>query len=89
MRFARILFRELESCRMRLRAILRRIAKQRAESNSTSNAGCPLTTGQTPLLTCDVWEHAYYIDFRNLRPKYLEAFWVLANWDFASANFAA
>ena len=56
---------------------------------STSNAGCPLTAGQTPLLTCDVWEHAYYIDFRNLRPKYLEAFWVLANWDFASANFAA
>ena len=56
---------------------------------STSNAGCPLTAGQTPLLTCDVWEHAYYIDFRNSRPNYLEAFWVLANWDFASANFAA
>jgi Fe-Mn family superoxide dismutase len=56
---------------------------------STSNAGCPLTAGQTPLLTCDVWEHAYYIDFRNLRPKYLEAFWVLANWDFAAANYAA
>lgn len=56
---------------------------------STSNAGCPLTTGQTPLLTCDVWEHAYYIDFRNLRPKYLEAFWVLANWDFAASNYSA
>jgi len=56
---------------------------------STSNAGCPLTAGQTPLLTCDVWEHAYYIDFRNLRPKYLEAFWVLANWDFAASNYAA
>lgn len=56
---------------------------------STSNAGCPLTTGQTPLLTCDVWEHAYYIDFRNLRPKYLEAFWVLANWDFAASNYTA
>lgn len=56
---------------------------------STSNAGCPLTAGQTPILTCDVWEHAYYIDFRNLRPKYLEAFWALVNWDFASANFAA
>lgn len=56
---------------------------------STSNAGCPLTAGQTPLLTCDVWEHAYYIDFRNSRPNYLEAFWALANWDFAASNYAA
>lgn len=56
---------------------------------STSNAGCPLAAGQTPLLTCDVWEHAYYIDFRNARPKYLEAFWALVNWDFASANYEA
>ena len=56
---------------------------------STSNAGCPLTAGQTPLLTCDVWEHAYYIDYRNARPKYLEAFWALVNWEFATANFAA
>jgi superoxide dismutase, Fe-Mn family len=56
---------------------------------STSNAGCPLTAGQTPLLTCDVWEHAYYIDYRNARPKYLEAFWALVNWDFASANYEA
>ncbi len=56
---------------------------------STSNAGCPLTTGQTPLLTCDVWEHAYYIDYRNARPKYLEAFWALVNWEFAAANFSA
>ncbi len=55
---------------------------------STSNAGCPLTTGQAPLLTCDVWEHAYYIDYRNARPKYLEAFWALVNWEFAAANFA-
>ncbi len=56
---------------------------------STSNAGTPLTSGQTPLLTCDVWEHAYYIDYRNLRPKYVEAFWSLVNWDFAAKNFAA
>lgn len=56
---------------------------------STSNAACPLTERQTPLLTCDVWEHAYYIDFRNARPKYLEAFWSLVNWDFVAANFAA
>ncbi len=56
---------------------------------STSNAGCPLTAGQTPLLTCDVWEHAYYIDYRNLRPKYVEAFWSLVNWEFAAQNFAA
>ncbi|EGL55279.1 MAG TPA: superoxide dismutase [Fe] [Methylophaga aminisulfidivorans] len=55
---------------------------------NTSNAGCPLTDGQKPLLTVDVWEHAYYIDFRNARPKYLEAFWGLVNWDFVSANFA-
>ena len=54
---------------------------------NTSNAGCPLTDGVTPLLTCDVWEHAYYIDYRNARPKYVEAFWSLANWEFAAANF--
>jgi Fe-Mn family superoxide dismutase len=56
---------------------------------STSNAGCPLTTGQTPLLTCDVWEHAYYIDYRNARPTYLNAFWALVNWEFAASNYAA
>jgi len=56
---------------------------------NTSNAGCPLTAGQAPLLTCDVWEHAYYIDFRNARPKYVESFWGLVNWDFVAANFAA
>ncbi|MFM8444558.1 MAG: superoxide dismutase [Fe] [Methylococcus sp.] len=56
---------------------------------STSNAGCPLTSGQTPLLTCDVWEHAYYIVYRNARAKYVEDFWNVVNWDFVAANFAA
>ncbi|WP_308368167.1 MULTISPECIES: superoxide dismutase [Fe] [unclassified Microbulbifer] len=56
---------------------------------NTSNAGTPLTeSDQKALLTCDVWEHAYYIDYRNLRPKYLEAFWSLVNWDFVNQNFA-
>lgn len=56
---------------------------------NTSNAATPLTTTDTPLLTCDLWEHAYYIDYRNQRPKYLEAFWALVNWEFAAKNFQA
>jgi Fe-Mn family superoxide dismutase len=56
---------------------------------STSNAATPMTSGQTALLTCDVWEHAYYIDYRNARPKYLEAFWNLVNWDFVAQNFSS
>ncbi len=55
---------------------------------NTSNAGCPLTSDKKPLLTCDVWEHAYYIDTRNARPKYVENFWNLVNWDFVAKNFA-
>ncbi|MGL6368512.1 superoxide dismutase [Fe] [Aeromonas hydrophila] len=57
---------------------------------NTSNAGCPLTEADTtPLLTVDLWEHAYYIDFRNLRPKYMETFWTLVNWEFVAKNLAA
>jgi Fe-Mn family superoxide dismutase len=56
---------------------------------TTSNAGTPMTSGQTALLTCDVWEHAYYIDYRNVRPKYVENFWKLVNWEFVMQNFKA
>ena len=56
---------------------------------STSNAATPMTSGQTALMTCDVWEHAYYVDYRNARAKYVEAFWNLVNWKFVAANFAA
>ncbi len=56
------------------------------EITSTSNAGTPLTTEQIPLLTCDVWEHAYYIDYRNARPKYVETFWSLVNWQFVASG---
>jgi len=55
---------------------------------NTSNAGTPMTTGDKALLTLDVWEHAYYIDHRNARPKFIETFFGnLVNWDFASKNF--
>ncbi|MFN4263896.1 MAG: superoxide dismutase [Thioalkalivibrionaceae bacterium] len=56
---------------------------------NTSNAGNPLRDGKTPLLTCDVWEHAYYIDTRNARPKYLENFWNLINWEFVGRQLTA
>ncbi len=59
----------------------------RLQLRSTSNAGCPLTDGETPILTCDVWEHAYYIDYRNARAKYLEAFWKIVDWKKAAENF--
>ncbi len=56
------------------------------EIRQEGNAGNPLTSGLTPILTCDVWEHAYYVDYRNARPSYMGAFWNLVNWEFASAN---
>ena len=54
---------------------------------NTSNAGTPMTDGKTALLTIDVWEHAYYVDYRNARPKYLEEVWKIVNWDFVASNF--
>lgn len=53
---------------------------------STSNAATPMTAGEKALLTCDVWEHAYYIDYRNARPTYVNRFWDLVNWDFVADN---
>jgi len=55
---------------------------------STHDAGCPITEGKHPLVTCDVWEHAYYIDHRNNRAAYIEAWWKLVNWEFAEKNLA-
>lgn len=54
---------------------------------NTSNAATPLTTDQKAILTVDLWEHAYYIDYRNVRPNYLAGYWNLVNWEFANANF--
>ena len=62
-------------------------ADGRLAIETTANAETPLTDGsKTPLLTCDVWEHAYYIDYRNARPSYLESWWNLVNWEFANKN---
>lgn len=56
---------------------------------STSNAATPLTSENVPLLTCDVWEHAYYIDYRNSRPNYLKNFWEIVNWAEVEKRFIA
>lgn len=61
-------------------------AEGKLEIISTSNAGTPMTEGKTALLTCDVWEHAYYIDYRNARAGYVDKFWGLVNWDFVASN---
>ena len=56
---------------------------------NTSNAATPLTDASvTPILTVDLWEHAYYIDYRNVRPTYMNAFWALVNWEFVNANYS-
>lgn len=62
-------------------------AKGEIEIISTGNAGTPMTQDKKALLTCDVWEHAYYIDYRNARPTYVDNFWKLVNWDFVEKNF--
>ena len=58
------------------------------EIANTTAAGCPLTDGKTPVLTIDVWEHAYYVDKRNARPAYVADFWNLVNWDFVNSNMS-
>ena len=59
------------------------------ELMSTSNADLPMKHGKQALLTCDVWEHAYYIDYRNARPAYLDNFWKIVNWTFVAKNFGS
>ena len=56
---------------------------------STGNADNPLRDGKTPLLACDVWEHAYYVDYQNRRPEYLTAFWALVDWERVASRSAA
>ena len=56
------------------------------EIQNTSNAGCPMTSGNKAALTIDVWEHAYYVDKRNARPAYIESWWNLVNWDYVNSQ---
>ena len=58
------------------------------EVGATSNADNPMVAGNKPLMTCDVWEHAYYIDTRNNRPQYIDHFWALVNWDYIAEQLA-
>ena len=60
----------------------------RLEIMQTSNADNPMRTGDTPLLTCDVWEHAYYLDYQNRRPEYIAAFWRLVDWNVVAKRFS-
>jgi Fe-Mn family superoxide dismutase len=62
--------------------------EHKLELISTSNAMTPLTSQYKPLLTCDVWEHAYYIDYRNSRANYMKAFWNIVHWDFVTQNLS-
>tara|TARA_R110001583_G_scaffold46761_3_gene146507 strand:- start:1700 stop:2317 length:618 start_codon:yes stop_codon:yes gene_type:complete len=63
--------------------------KGNLEIVKTENADTPIRHGQLPLLTCDVWEHAYYLDYKNARPDYLQAFWKLVNWEFVNEQYTA
>ena len=64
-------------------------AQGKLEVLAASNAGTPLKEAKEPLLTIDVWEHAYYLDYRNERPRFVEGFWDVVNWEFVSKNLAA
>ncbi|MDT8405308.1 superoxide dismutase [Sulfuriflexus sp.] len=69
-------------------AWLTRTDDSKLEIVTTSNADNPLADNRQPLLTCDVWEHAYYIDYRNARPDYIDAFWNIVNWEFVADNLS-